>query len=298
MDKNFKEFFMSAMKKFNITSFSGLSDAEKKRFFNYVDKHYKAKNENVTVEERLNLFLEKNVPTNPSKWAYYKSQAKKKFDVYPSAYANAWAAKKYKAAGGGWRSTNELKEIVLSDSDVHEGLKYHIENDICITENIYRMGSDEYFQLFREARTLYKAGHSPFLSEDAKWMLESDLGEFAEFDGQVVPLDCPMMESDNINEAEYRGKTVKLNSPKRGGSKKFYVYVRDPKSGNIRKVAFGAKSGGGNLAVKLKDPKARKAFSDRHNCPAKKDKTTAGYWACALPRYAKQLGLSGSGRYW
>jgi hypothetical protein len=53
--------------------------------------------------ESLNLFLEKNVPTNPSKWSYYKSQAKKKFDVYPSAYANAWAAKKYKAAGGSWK---------------------------------------------------------------------------------------------------------------------------------------------------------------------------------------------------
>ena len=54
------------------------------------------------IEERFELFFEKNVPTNPSKWSYYKSQAKKKFDVYPSAYANAWAAKQYKAAGGGW----------------------------------------------------------------------------------------------------------------------------------------------------------------------------------------------------
>ena len=60
-------------------------------------------NKILTVEERINLFVEKNVPTNPSKWAYYKGQAKKKFDVYPSAYANAWAAKQYKAAGGGWR---------------------------------------------------------------------------------------------------------------------------------------------------------------------------------------------------
>ena len=57
------------------------------------------------AEQKLNLFLEKNVPTNPAKWSYYKSQAKKKFDVYPSAYANAWAAKQYKAAGGGWRKT-------------------------------------------------------------------------------------------------------------------------------------------------------------------------------------------------
>ena len=53
--------------------------------------------------EQISALTEKNVPTNPSKWSYYKSQAKKKFEVYPSAYANAWAAKKYKAAGGGWR---------------------------------------------------------------------------------------------------------------------------------------------------------------------------------------------------
>jgi hypothetical protein len=51
----------------------------------------------------LNLFLETNIPTQPDKWSYAKSQAKKKFDVYPSAYANAWAAKKYKELGGGWR---------------------------------------------------------------------------------------------------------------------------------------------------------------------------------------------------
>jgi len=53
--------------------------------------------------KEINSLLEKNIPTNPSKWSYYKAQAKKKFDVYPSAYANAWAAKQYKAAGGGWR---------------------------------------------------------------------------------------------------------------------------------------------------------------------------------------------------
>ena len=57
----------------------------------------------VVAEDKLNMFLEKNVPTDKSKWSYYKSQAKKKFDVYPSAYANAWAAKQYKAAGGGWK---------------------------------------------------------------------------------------------------------------------------------------------------------------------------------------------------
>ncbi len=106
------------------------------------------------------------------------------------------------------------------------------------------------------------------------------------------------LEKQNLNEAEYQGKKVELGKPKRGGSKKFYVYVRNPKTGKVKKVSFGAKSGGGNLAVKLKDPKARKAFADRHNCEQKNDKTQAGYWACRLPRYAKLLGLSGSGRWW
>ena len=76
------------------------------------------KNESLNKEskllENLSVLVEKNVPTNPSKWSYYKAQAKKKFDVYPSAYANAWAAKQYKAAGGGWRTT---KEVVVPEED-------------------------------------------------------------------------------------------------------------------------------------------------------------------------------------
>ena len=70
--------------------------------------------------ENLSVLVEKNVPTNPSKWSYYKSQAKKKFDVYPSAYANAWAAKQYKAAGGGWRKTKGESIKVPEEDTVNE----------------------------------------------------------------------------------------------------------------------------------------------------------------------------------
>jgi hypothetical protein len=62
------------------------------------------------ISEDMENLEEKNVPTSPEKWAQAKAQAKAKFDVYPSAYANGWAAKKYKAMGGGWKSVSEQSE--------------------------------------------------------------------------------------------------------------------------------------------------------------------------------------------
>jgi len=91
-----------------------------------------------------------------------------------------------------------------------------------------------------------------------------------------------------INEAEKK-KQPALGKPKRGGSKKFYVYVKDPKTKRIKKVSFGM--AGGGLRAKLNNSKARSAFSKRHNCPQKKDRTKASYWSCRLPRYAKLLGF-------
>jgi hypothetical protein len=93
-----------------------------------------------------------------------------------------------------------------------------------------------------------------------------------------------------LNEAKYQGKEVALNKPKRGGSKKFYVYTKNPKTKKVIKVSFGAEGGGQNLAVKFKEPGARASFAARHKCSTRKDKTKASYWSCRLPRYWKQLG--------
>jgi hypothetical protein len=74
--------------------------------------------------QEVELFLEENCPTDPSKWSYYKSQAKKKFDVYPSAYANAWAAKQYKGVGGGWKKCPKKESIDESTlSQIHNAAK-------------------------------------------------------------------------------------------------------------------------------------------------------------------------------
>ena len=82
-----------------------------------------------------------------------------------------------------------------------------------------------------------------------------------------------------FQEAEYKGKTVKLNQVKRGGDKKFYVYVKDPKTGNVRKIQFGDSTG---LSIKTKDPDRRKSFRARHKCDTAKDKTSARYWSCRM----------------
>jgi hypothetical protein len=114
----------------------------------------------------------------------------------------------------------------------------------------------------------------------------------------VISIQEKSLVKNRINEAVKKALTEKkskkkekkdppLNKPKRGGSKAYYVYVRDPKTKKIKKVSFGS----GGLRAKIKNKEARNAFAARHNCKNKKDRTKAGYWSCNLPRYAEALGL-------
>jgi hypothetical protein len=96
---------------------------------------------------------------------------------------------------------------------------------------------------------------------------------------------------ESVNEAEYAGKDVDLNKPKRGGSKKYYVYVKNPKTDRVKKIEFGDVTG---LRTKSNNPDRARSFAARHNCEKKNDKTKAGYWACRLPRY----GLVKGGKWW
>lgn len=98
-----------------------------------------------------------------------------------------------------------------------------------------------------------------------------------------------VISAEKLDEAEYKGKNVQLNKPKRGGPKKFYVYVKNPKTGKVKKVNFGDS---GNLSVKINEPGARASFAARHQCDKKKDKTKPGYWSCNIGRYWKSLGGS------
>jgi hypothetical protein len=177
---------------------------------------------------------------------------------------------------------------------ISENLQYHLDNNISLYENVFRYGSEQFFLVINEARELYNSGYIK-LSESDIELIKTDIGLKGIYEGKEVWLDIPM-----INEAEYKGREVELNKPKRGGSKKFYVYVKDPKTGNVKKVEFGAKGGGQNLAVKIDDPDARKRFDLRHGCSKGRhnDKTKPGYWSCRLPRFSKQLKLGGAGKWW
>ena len=114
-------------------------------------------------------------------------------------------------------------------------------------------------------------------------IIESELGEDTSVldDGTLVceaclyetlTCGCP----DVLEEAEYHGRKVPLGKPMKGDVKKFKVYVRDPKTGNVKKVNFGDKK----MRIKKSNPKRRKSFRARHNCANPGPRTKARYWSC------------------
>ena len=190
-------------------------------------------------------------------------------------------------------------EDCLYHSEISESLKYHLDNNKPITENIFRPGSEAFFQLINESRRLFESGEIELSEVDKAIFETTDLGKTALYKGETVQLDLPQFTEEYLKEsAEYRGKKVELNKPRRnpGSGKKYKVYVRDPKTKNVKKVTFGDMKGG--LKSKISDPDARKAFVARHDCKNKNDKTTPGYWSCRLPRYAKMLGLAETSALW
>ena len=134
------------------------------------------------------------------------------------------------------------------------------------------------------------------LGDENRWAELSAAELYAELESEspkkadMIALVAKMLYDVKLQEAEYQGKDVELNKPKRGGSKKYYVYVKNPKTGNVKKISFGDPG----LKTKSGNKGRAKSFAARHNCEKKNDKTKAGYWACRLPRY----GLVKGGKWW
>jgi hypothetical protein len=265
----------------------------------------------MTIEEKLNLFLEKNCPTDKAKWAASKAAAKSKFDVYPSAYANGWAAKNYKSKGGGWRKCNES---VIGEAGCWEGYKQvgmkdkggkQVPNCVPINEDNHELNCDENGNCWEADPPRYQS-----TSMGYREMNESDCGcseqqikegncdcdesieeydvetleefkDFAKYIREYTQLlseaTCPC-----LLEAEYRGRKVRLGKIMQGDVKKFKVYVKNPQ-GNVVKVNFGfggSSAKGKRMVIKKNNPERRKNFRARHNCDNPGPRHKARYWAC------------------
>ena len=233
------------------------------------------------------------------------------------------------SCGCGGCDTAPKIALLETKAPISEGLRYHIENGVSLQDNVFRIGSKKYLQLFSEARMLNE-WKTISLDENSKFLIENtDIGKFGIYEGEKVPLDIPMLDEysdenfdsleDSIAQAEF-GMDYDQLGP---GEKEFVrdeidnmsmseakkKKKKDPPIGKPKRSSSGGKAykvfvrdpktkkvktvrfGSGGLRAKIRNPKARNAFAKRHDCKNKKDRTKASYWSCNLPRYAPALGL-------
>ena len=114
---------------------------------------------------------------------------------------------------------------------------------------------------------------------EESYIIEASCDDDELYEMELYSEECGCGELENsLEEAEYQGRKVKLNKPMRGDVKKFKVYVKDPKTGNVKKVNFGDP----NMRIKKNIPGRRKSFRARHNCDNPGPKTKARYWSCRM----------------
>jgi len=194
--------------------------------------------------------------------------------------------------------TKIVEKTQKKDNTKSKALKMHIKEGVSVDRNFFRPGSDAFFAIIREARTLYNEGQYTPINEEERDILENfDLGEVVIIDGEKIPLDFPMLNEEILDEKKKKKKKkdppVGKPTKNSGGGKKYKVYVRNKKTGRIKKITYGDSKGG--LKGNWNNPEARKSFAARHDCKNKKDRTKAGYWAC---RAHKDFGKNVPGRFW
>ena len=247
-----------------------------------------------TISEGLQYHIDKKVPLHES---VYRIGSEKHFALINEVRA-LWVRELINVS----EDDQALLETHLGNFGMYEGEKVPLDMPM-VNEDIY----DKFLDDPQNPKGRAKAIISKFIKqygEDASGMAvdrfakQNNLKPEEKYILQYITKNDISISSkpggpdfSALGEAKKKAKSKKkdppLNKPKRGGSKAYYVYVRDPKTKKIKKVSFGS----GGLRAKIKNKQARNAFAARHNCKNKKDRTKAGYWSCNLPRYAEQLGL-------
>ena len=207
-------------------------------------------------EEYQNMLSENNMMTEAQfdeaageKDACYR-KVKARYDVWPSAYASGALVKCRKVGAKNWGNKSKKKESI------------------------------------EEARGTCWVGYSQKgMKKKGDKMVPNCVKEtteiFYEVDGKGYGYTFEYNRENDLHEAEYQGRKVKLGKPMQGDAKKFKVYVKNPK-GNVVKVNFGqgGDAKGGTMRIRKDNPKARKSFRARHNCDSPGPRHKARYWSC------------------
>ena len=259
----------------------------------FVEKEVEPQNEGFLIKENVNI--------SPGLDFHQKNKLTLLECVYrigSEAYIDFYAEAK-KLLNEGKIVVNELdKEVLKTDIGeygIFEGQKVALDlpminEGIDYDEALTLRGmkaeiEDEIAQLYRDmeqeaepegGEIANRYGRELERLEDRLYKINKQLRDYDMNEGEQL---------DEKKKAKKKKKDPPIGKPKRGGSKAYYVYVRD--KGKIKKVSFGS----GGLRAKINNPKARRAFAARHKCSQKNDRTKASYWSCRLPRYAKALGL-------
>lgn len=174
---------------------------------------------------------------------------------------------------------------------ISESLNYHLKHQIGLLDSVFRIGSDSWLNCVNEARSLWEEG-SIELEDDDLFLISTEAGRKGLFEGEEVELDIPFEvyyeeEEEDLYEAEYQGKKVELNKPRRmSGKHKFAVFTKNDK-GRVVKVQWGQPG----ATIKNDNPEASRSFRARHKCKTPGPRWKARWWACNVGRYAKLLGL-------
>lgn len=168
-----------------------------------------------------------------------------------------------------------LDESIFPKKDIFETAQGATVIEIPLVRQLSEQEADEYAQ--RLANLMFESGYEDF---DIEISTDEDIAEdeITYEDDDEFFEDFGVMwfnEDDDLDEAEYQGRKVKLGKPMQGDVKKFKVYVKNPK-GNVVKVNFGDKKS----KIKKSNPARRRSFRARHNCDNPGPRHKARYWSC------------------
>lgn len=169
-----------------------------------------------------------------------------------------------------------MKLKTFEQFNISSSLKYHIENNIFLSENMYRYGSDAHLDLVNEVRDLYNDDKIELYGDDKIIVEKLQTGKKGIYKGEKVEIHLPFRITEKDKKKKYRVYHPTGTTDKKTGLPK------------VKKIDWGDP----NLSVKNFDDKARKSFLARHRCHLKTDIGTSGWWACNVHLFWKQLGLS------